>query len=288
MNPISLELDQQIRAIVRHCGLQIIQMANKEFEIFEKGPEDYVTTIDQALDAELSAAFSHLFPNDGVITEEDVQSRQKFYQMYDRLWCIDPLDGTEDFIQGRSNYSVMVGLLENHQPIAGWIYAPVYDQLYYGGVNWGLFQTSADGAPTPLITAPQNFSADSCRMMIGHRDQTRYGDAIAQQIPNVEFYSIGSFGLKVLEVITGRAGLYLYLNGRVKVWDTAGPLALAKAAGLTCCTLEGEPIQFSPDAIDAIDPDTLAHRQSILIGWSDCVAALRPKLEAAVKMATKK
>ncbi len=286
MNPISLELDRQVRAIVRQCGLQIIQMASKEFEIFEKGPEDYVTTIDQALDAELSTAFSHLFPNDGVITEEDIQSRQKFYQQYDRLWCIDPLDGTEDFIQGRSNYSVMVGLLEHYQPIAGWIYAPVYDQLYYGGVNWGLFQTSADGAPTPLITAPQIFSAaDSCRMMIGHRDQTRYGDAIANQIPNVEFYSIGSFGLKVLEVITGRAGLYLYLNGRVKLWDTAGPLALAKAAGLTCCTLSGEPIQFSPDAIA---PDTFAHRQSIVIGWSDYVEALRPKLEAAVKMATKK
>lgn len=288
MNPISPELDQQIRAIVRHCGLQIIQMASQEFEVFEKGPEDYVTTIDQALDAQLSAAFSHLFPSDGVITEEDIQSRQNFYQKYARLWCIDPLDGTEDFIKGRSHYSVMVGLLEHYQPIAGWIYAPVYDQLYYGGVNWGLFQTSADGAPMPLEIAPQAFSADSCRIMIGHRDQTRYGAAIARQIPKVEFSSLGSFGLKVLEVINGNVGLYLYLNGRVKLWDTAGPLALAKAAGLTCCTLEGDPIQFSPDAIDAIDPDTLAHRQSIVIGWSDYVEALRPKLELAVNQVTKK
>ncbi len=285
MNPIPLALDRQLRAIVRHCGLQIIQMASQEFEVFEKGPEDYVTTIDQALDAELSAAFSRLFSNDGVITEEDIQSRQKFYQKYERLWCIDPLDGTEDFIQGRSHYSVMVGLLENYQPIAGWIYAPAFDHLYYGGVNWGLFQTSADGAPTPLIPSPQKFSADSCPIMIGHRDQTRYGAAIADQIPNAKFHSLGSFGLKVLEVITGRAGLYLYLNGRVKLWDTAGPLALAKAAGLTCCTLEGEPIRFSPDAID---PDTLAHRQSIVIGWSDYVEALRPKLEIAVKQVAKK
>jgi 3'(2'), 5'-bisphosphate nucleotidase len=285
MNPISLELDHQIRAIVRHGGLQIIQMASQEFEIFEKGPEDYVTTIDQALDAQFSTAFSHLFPQDGVITEEDRQSRQKFYQQYARLWCIDPLDGTEDFIKGRRHYSVMVGLLENYQPIAGWIYAPAFDQLYYGGVNWGLFQTSADGAPMPLLPTPQRFSAASCRLMIGHRDQTRYGEAIVRQIPQVEFYSIGSFGLKVLEVITGRAGLYLYLNGRVKLWDTVGPLALAKAAGLTCCTLEGEPIRFSPDAIA---PDTLAHRQSIVIGWSDYVEALRPKLEMAVKLITEK
>ncbi|MBM0743214.1 inositol monophosphatase family protein [Phormidium sp. CLA17] len=285
MNPISLELDRQIRDTIRHCGLQIIQMASEEFEIFEKGPEDYVTTIDQALDAQLSTVFSHLFPNDGVITEEDIPSRQKFYQKYARLWCIDPLDGTEDFIEGRSNYSVMVGLLENYQPIAGWIYAPVHDQLYYGGVNWGLFQTSADGSPRPLASAPQIFSADLCRMMIGHRDQARYGNAIVHQIPNAEFYSMGSFGLKVLEVITGKAELYIYLNGRVKLWDTAGPLALAQAAGLICCTLEGEPIQFSPDAIE---PNTFAHRQSIVIGWPDYVEALRPKLEMAVKMIAKK
>jgi 3'(2'), 5'-bisphosphate nucleotidase len=283
MNPISVELDHRVRAIVRRCGLQIIQMASQTFEVFEKGPEDYVTTIDQALDAQLLAGFSELFPNDGVITEENSQSRQQFYQKYDRLWCIDPLDGTEDFIQGRSNYSVMVGLLEHYQPIAGWIYAPVYDQLYYGGVDWGLFQTSVDGAPMPLAIAPQMFSADACRIMIGHRDQTRYGAAIAHQIPNVEFSSLGSFGLKVVEVIHGNVGLYLYLNGRVKLWDTVGPLALAKAAGLTCCTLEGEPIQFSPDAID---PDTLAHHQSIVIGWSDYVDALRPKLELAVKQVT--
>jgi 3'(2'), 5'-bisphosphate nucleotidase len=285
MNPISLELDRQIRQTIRHCGLQIAQMAGKEFEIFEKGPEDYVTTIDKALDAQLSAAFAHLFPNDGVITEEDFQSRQKLYQVYSRLWCIDPIDGTEDFIQGRSHYSVMVGLLENYQPIAGWIYAPPSDQLYYGGVNWGLFQTTGNEAPVPLAIAPPSFSTDPCRLMIGHRDQTRYGEAIVRQIPNAEFHCIGSFGLKVVEVITGRAGLYLYLNGRVKLWDTTGPLALAKAAGLTCCTLEGDPIQFSPDAID---PNTFAHCQSIVIGWSDYVEALRPKLELAVEMTGEK
>uniref|UniRef100_A0ACD5GPR5 Uncharacterized protein n=1 Tax=Desertifilum tharense IPPAS B-1220 TaxID=1781255 RepID=A0ACD5GPR5_9CYAN len=66
-----------------------------------------------------------------------------------------------------------------------------------------------------------------------------------------------------MEVVCGRAGLYVYLNGRVKLWDTVELVAIAKAAGLVCCDLEGNPLSFHPDAIH---PDTLAHYQPIIIG----------------------
>ncbi len=282
MERITPELAHQIQQIVRQCGLQAEQMAAAPFEIVEKGPEDYVTNIDALLDRQLSLAFSGLFPGDGVITEEDSRSRQQFYEGYSRLWCIDPLDGTEDFIWGKRNYAVMVGLLEDYQPTAGWIYAPTQDRMYFGGMDWGVFESVGDRPPEAVsIIQPDPPSQDFCPIVIGHRDQTRYGAAIAQQIPGVKFHSIGSFGLKVMEVVCGRAGLYLYFNGRVKLWDTTGPLALAKAAGLICCSLEGDPIRFSADAIDA---ETLAHTQSILVGWPDYIEQLRPKLEVAAKM----
>jgi 3'(2'), 5'-bisphosphate nucleotidase len=279
MSVISPALDHEIRRIIRGCGLQAEQMASQGFEVFEKGPEDYVTTIDQALDRQLSGAFTGLFPKDGVISEEDDQSRQNFYADSARLWCIDPLDGTEDFIQRRRNYAVMVGALENYQPVAGWVYAPSYDKMYFGGKDWGLFEADGENDTIALPIAKLSATAKQ-RLIIGHRDRTRYGSAITASIPNIEFHSLGSFGLKVLEVITGKAGLYLYLNGRVKIWDTAGPLAMAIAAGLTCCTLEGQPLKFSPDELE---PDTLAHKQSILVGWSDLIEQFRPSLEAAVQ-----
>ena len=278
MIPISLDLNQQIRRVVRQCGLQAEQMAAQGFDVTEKGHEDYVTSVDAALDARLLAAFSELFPGDGIITEENAQSRQQFHSNHSRLWCIDPIDGTEDFIHGGQNYSVMVGLLEEYQPIAGWVYAPAIDQMYFGGMDWGVFQATGDRSPLPLQLA-QSRSVPPLRVLIGHRDRLRYGDAIAAQIPGLEFDAIGSFGLKVLEVVMGRADLYLYFNRRVKLWDTVGPLALAKAAGLTCCSLEGEPIQFVPYAID---PLTLAHKQAILVGHAPLVEELRPKLVAAI------
>lgn len=280
MSPISSQANLAVRAVIRQCGLKAEQMGQRgSFEVMEKGYQDYVTTIDTALDAELFATFSKLFPADGVVTEENARSRLQFHASYSRLWCIDPLDGTEDFIHGKRNYAVMVGLLEDYQPLAGWVYAPGRDQLYFGGVNWGVFQATADHAPVSLTLAPPRFQPTPLRLMIGHRDQHRYGAAIARSFPSIEFQFMGSFGLKVLEVILGNADVYLYLNRRVKVWDTVGPLALARAAGLTCCSLEGEPIRFIPPALDG---PTLAHKQAILIGHPELIDSFRPRLVSAI------
>jgi 3'(2'), 5'-bisphosphate nucleotidase len=278
----SAEQDQKIRQVIRRCGLQAERMAAEQFQVSQKGPDDYVTNVDRALDRELTTAFTSLFPQDGLITEENTQSRAAFWADHSRLWLIDPLDGTEDFIKGNAEFAIMVGLLQKHQPIAGWIHAPLLNQMYYGGCGWGLFQEQPGQESEPLEPVePPPPGPGFCPMIIGTKDQNNFGAAIAELIPDAQFYTLGSFGLKVIEVICGRAGLYVYFNGRVKLWDTTGPLALAKAAGLVCCDLEGQPIRFTPDAID---PDTLAHKQPILVGWPAYIEPLRPKLQAAIGM----
>lgn len=278
---ISAGQDQKIRSNLRQWGQQAHQLAAAPFEVSEKGPNDYVTSIDRFLDEKLSVAFGDLFPLDGIITEENAASRAAYGANYRRLWCIDPLDGTEEFIRGKLHYALMVGLLQDSEPIAGWIYAPAFEQMYFGGKDWGLFQTVGEEEPRAIeLHQPQAPTAENCRIVLGDKDQKNYGEAIAKMIPGAEFYSLGSFGLKVLEVILGRAGLYLYLNGRVKVWDTAGPLALAKAAGLVCCDLQGRPIRWTPDAVE---PDTLAHSQAIAIGHPNYIEPLLDKVQEAVR-----
>lgn len=278
---ISVGQDQKIRSNLRLWGKQAHQKAAAPFEVSEKGPNDYVTSIDRFLDEKLSAAFGDLFPLDGIITEENAASRAAFGANYRRLWCIDPLDGTEEFIRGKLHYALMVGLLQDSEPIAGWIYAPAFEQMYFGGKDWGLFQTVGEEEPRAIeLHQPQPPSAENCRIVLGDKDQKNYGEAIARIIPGAEFYSLGSFGLKVLEVILGRAGLYLYLNGRVKVWDTAGPIALAKAAGLVCCDLQGRQLRWTADAVE---PDTLAHSQAIAIGHPNYIEPLLDKVREAVR-----
>jgi 3'(2'), 5'-bisphosphate nucleotidase len=273
---------QAIQILIRQCGQQAQQRSSESFQVYEKGRQDYVTDVDRALDAQLTAGFHQMFPADGIITEENSQSWQALYQNYDRLWLIDPLDGTDDFIQGKPHYAVMVGLLQAGQPIAGWVYEPVVDRLYFGGKDFGgegdLFQQVGDQPPMPLIPRMSDYSPDDCLILLGDKDQKHYGQAIAAEISGVRFDSIGSFGLKVLQVICGQADLYLYLNQRVKLWDTIAPLAMAQAAGLVCCDLTGAPLRFTADALQ----ENLAHRQPILIGWAEPVEQMRSALQRAV------
>ncbi|MGF1603495.1 MAG: 3'(2'),5'-bisphosphate nucleotidase CysQ [Thermosynechococcaceae cyanobacterium] len=283
MSPVSAEQSQQIRSLIRQMGQQAKRMATQPFEVSTKGHEDFVTSVDRALDRQLTVQFRNWFPDDGLITEENIQSVQAFNEPHARLWLIDPLDGTEDFIHGRPNYAVMVGLLEDNQPLAGWVYSPSRDQMYWGGPNWGLFQASGPGPALPLLAqSPPPPTADFCPIMIGERDRNNYGTVLKQQIPAAQFQGLGSFGLKVMEVIQGRAGLYLYLNGRVKLWDTTGPLALAQAAGLVCCDLEGDTLAFTADRLNL---DTLAHEQAILVAWPHYLEALQRPIQTAVAAA---
>jgi 3'(2'), 5'-bisphosphate nucleotidase len=277
---VSPEQAQAIRDLIRDCGQQAKQMAADGFKVFEKGKDDYVTTADRALDQRLSQGFAALFPNDGIVTEENARSRRDFHEEGQRCWFIDPIDGTEDFIHGGSHYAVMVGLVEADVPVAGWIYAPAIERFYYGGDRWGLFQVTGDRLPEALIPVePPPPSADFCPIMIGDRDYQQFGEVMTEAVPGISFRSLGSFGLKVMEVVRGHAGLYIYLNRRVKLWDTTGPIALAKAAGLVCCDLEGHPFEFTAEVVDA---DTLTHHQTVVIGWPSYVEALRGAIAQAV------
>jgi 3'(2'), 5'-bisphosphate nucleotidase len=279
----------QINQVLRQSGQLAQTLSQTAFDVSEKGPSDFVTSVDLAIDRQLTQHFQEWFPHDGIITEENPASRQQFLQPPDRLWLIDPLDGTDDLIQGRTGYAVMVGLLAGYQPQAGWIYHPSQDQLYYGGPNWGIFSIrgdaeSAQAEPTELMLfPPPGPGADFCPIMIGGKDQRMFGEAILAEIPAAQFYLLGSFGLKVMEVIRGRAGLYIYFNRRVKLWDTTGPLALARAAGLVCCDLQGQDLQFSPKGVDT---DTLVHEQTIVVGWPAYIEQLLPRLQTAVARVT--
>jgi 3'(2'), 5'-bisphosphate nucleotidase len=268
------------------CGQEALEMSKVTFEVFEKDVNDYVTSVDQTLDKKLSLAFEKWFPNDGIITEENYSSRRCFHQNYPRIWFIDPIDGTDDFIQRRSNYSIMVGLLTDYYPQAGWVYAPAHNYFVWGGPDWGLFAQYGEGDIGFLPVKPLKFGS-LCPIMIGDKDKRRFGQAILsafnewfpQASTKAEFQSLGSFGLKVIEVIKGNAGLYVYLNGRVKLWDTTGPIALANAAGLVCCDLYGHSLRFDEAAINT---ETLAHQQAIIIGWPDYVEKLLPVIQQAV------
>lgn len=251
--------------------------AGGDFVVKEKAPGDYVTTIDQRLNDALSGQISRWFPGDGILSEEDPFVLQHWRQNHPRLWCIDPIDGTSDLIAGKSGYALMVGLLEKGVPQAGWVYAPALDVLYFGDKETGkIYRRVGNLTEEILLTAPPQLQM---QVILSPKDDRAYGKQIRLVFPDAEFYSMGSFGLKIIEVILGKSAIYLYLNRRVKVWDTVAPLALAQIAGLVCCDLQGKPIGY-----DAIDPHTLAHSQVVIIGWQIVIDRYLPKLQQVLTL----
>ena len=276
MNPETLT---QIYQCIREAGQKAITLRASGFQVDEKGFDDYVTDVDRALDRLLSDQFQAWFPDDIVISEENSRS-QEIWREQDqsnkhnnkKFWFIDPIDGTDDFIHDREFYSVMVGILESFQPVLGWVYAPKSDRLYFGGSSINGLYTVTNGNVPEVLYPHQPLGRNCDRIIVSKKDDLAYGNAIRAAVPNVEFYSLGSFGLKVMEVVEGRASAYIYLNRRVKLWDTVGPLAIARAAGLVCCDLQGREIGFG---YDDINPENLTHNQLIVIGWQNFIDEYR-------------
>ena len=272
MNP---EIQTKIYQFIREAGQKAIALRASGFQVDEKGFDDYVTDVDRALDRLLNDQFQIWFPDDIVISEENARSQKIWREQSQsnqhnnkKFWLIDPIDGTDDFIHDREFYSVMVGVLEASQPVLGWVYAPKSDRLYFGGSAINGLYTVTNGNVPEVLYPHQPLGRNCDRIIVSKKDDLAYGNAIRAAVPNVEFYSLGSFGLKVMEVVEGRASAYIYLNRRVKLWDTVGPLAIAKAAGLVCCDLQGREIGFGYDDIHA---ENLTHKQLIVIGWQSFI-----------------
>jgi len=269
---MSKESYMAVGNLVKLAGQRSLELRQQGFHVTQKGFDDYVTNVDQELDRWLSSEIRHLFPKHSVISEENSQSFLDWGQRQRGYWLIDPIDGTEDFIHNKGSYAVMVGLLENGCPQLGFIYAPVRQQLYVGGaVADQLAIATGEGLEPPTNT---------CHIILSHKDQRNYGAAILQAVPQAKFYSLGSFGLKVLEVVMGRASAYIYLNRRVKLWDTVAPLAIARSANLVCSDLRGVDIQFTAAAVDA---ETLTHYQEVFIAQTDFSDRYRERIYHALK-----
>lgn len=252
-----------IAQVIEAAGRKAERMRLAGLQVDQKGPGDFVTQVDRTLDRELSAAFYELFPQDVVISEENSESVGRFGGGESRFWCIDPVDGTRDFIETGRNYAVMVGALQGGEAQAGWVYEPAADRMYFGGWGWGLYCREGDRVKDCYPQPPMQPG----RVIVGDADRDNYGEQLREILPEIEVWNRpGSFGLKIIDVILGRAEALLYFNRRVKLWDTVGPMALARQAGLRICDLTGAPLSFSD-----LDGATLGHRQFIILGWPHAV-----------------
>lgn len=177
-------------------------------------------------------------PGDAVLSEESQDDPARLKQR--RVWIVDPLDGTREYGEGRSDWAVHVGLTESGVPVAGAVALP----------GQGLTLRS----DRPIAVPP---AASPLRMVVSRTRPAGEAVALAEAL-GAELVSMGSAGAKAMAVVLGQADIYLHSGGQYE-WDSCAPVAVALAHGLHCSRLDGSPLVYNQ--ADTYLPDLLICRR---------------------------
>jgi 3'(2'), 5'-bisphosphate nucleotidase len=189
----------------------------------------------------LTALLAELRPGDAVLSEEARAdaAADAARQQAGRIWIVDPLDGTREFGEGRSDWAVHVALVEDGVPTAGAVALP------------GLGEVLHTGAPPAVPPAPTTL-----RVVVSRTRPPAEALAIAGAL-GAELVEMGSAGAKAMAVVRGEADVYPHSGGQYE-WDSAAPVAVAAAAGLHVSRLDGSPLVYNRP--DPYLPDLLVCR----------------------------
>jgi 3'(2'), 5'-bisphosphate nucleotidase len=201
----------------------------------------------------LAAELARNRPDDAVLSEEAVDDPARLTA--DRVWIIDPLDGTREFgEEGRTDWAVHVALWERGELTAGAVALPAQDKVL----------STAEPPPTPPLPG-----ADApLRLVVSRSRPPEFVQRLAGELGGV-LVPLGSAGAKTAAVITGEVDVYVHSGGQYE-WDSAAPVAVARSAGLHASRIDGSNLSYNseqpwmPDIL--VCPAPLADRMLEAIG----------------------
>lgn len=177
-------------------------------------------------------------PQDGLLSEEMKDDGLRLQQQ--RVWIVDPVDGTREYGEGRVDWAVHVALVVDGVATLGAVALP----------GAGLVMRSDQPVSLPRAGTP-------LRMVVSRTRPAKEAVAVAQKL-GAELVPMGSAGAKAMAIIRGEADIYLHSGGQYQ-WDSAAPVAVAQAHGLHCSRIDGSPLVYNNK--DVYLPDLLIARR---------------------------
>src|ERR1051326_8522879 len=144
---VHMEKELEIaKNLAREAGAILLNYYQRALSIDWKAPGDPVTVADREANEYIVSHIKREFPDDGILSEEDADDLARLERP--RVWMIDPMDGTREFIDHRPDFAVQIGLIAGGTPVAGAVYQPATDKLYYAAKGIGAFLESGGAAAT--------------------------------------------------------------------------------------------------------------------------------------------
>jgi 3'(2'), 5'-bisphosphate nucleotidase len=172
----------------------------------------------------LVAALRELRPDDGLLSEEEKDSPLRLGK--ERTWIVDPLDGTREYGEERSDWAVHVALSIAGRPEVGAVALPALGLV---------LRTDRPQALAPDRSPP--------RMVVSRTRPAREAQLVAEAL-GAELVPMGSAGAKAMAVVRGEAEIYLHTGGQYE-WDSCAPAAVALAHGLHVSRVDGAPLEYN-------------------------------------------
>lgn len=207
---------------------------------------------DQVANQFLVRALQEQRPDDGLLSEELKCDGQRLSKS--RVWIVDPVDGTREYAEARTDWAVHVGLAIDGVATVGAVALP----------GLGTVLRTDRIAPLPPGNKP-------LRMLVSRTRPASEALAVAEML-GAELLAMGSAGAKAMAVVRGEADIYLHTGGQFE-WDSCAPVAVARAHGLFCSRLDGSPLTYNQE--DVYLPDLIICRPECAEAVANAVTSTR-------------
>lgn len=245
----------KLREIILEAGALTLEHFKRGTDTERKADGSPVTIADQEAEGFILKELSGMTPEIPVVAEESVSEGRIPDISKGTFWLVDPLDGTREFINGSGEYTVNIALIANREPVLGFIYAPVLEELYSAHGAGNAFMSKGGGSPIPIHVRPEPAEGLTVVASRSHGDPARLeryldGRKVARRI------SRGS-SLKLCMVAAGEADVYPRF-GPTCEWDIAAGDAILRCAGGAVTTLDGTPLTYGKADKNFLNPEFIA------------------------------
>ena len=232
-----------IRRTAREAGIIIIEYySGRKFCVREKNDCSPVTEADCASDEFIRKALAASFDYP-ILSEEAADSPERLTSEY--CFIVDPLDGTKEFVKHSDEFAVNIALCRRNKIVAGAVYIPVRDELYYASEGSGSFREK-NGKHERLEVSSRT---ENPRLVISRSHRTQEDDALIRKLGITQVTESGS-SIKGCLVARGDADIY-FRCGNTKEWDVAPLQILVEEAGGIMKKIDGSEITYNkPDPLN--------------------------------------
>jgi len=227
-----------LATIAEAAGAAIMAVRRAGFEVTYKDDASPLTKADLAAHETILRGLAKHFPGIPVLSEEGADIPYAERARWQRLFIVDPLDGTKEFVKELGEFCVCIALAQDGFPLLGAVHVPVWGKTYAGGLGLGAYRRENNGAWQAIRVRQPDHQAGLT--VLASRSHPSPDTETYLASKNVRERITAGSALKFCLVAEGAADLYPRLNTGMREWDTAAGQAVVEGAGGSVLTLSGQ------------------------------------------------